>query len=506
MTGRMAKSVMIGAFEPGEFHVFKIIASLILGLAGAVGAVAQVTCNSFELNAGLTAETVSITLATDLPDATRISIEVSRRYWRKGQQGVFSVEYLAKELSVGELKSGLKVDVSQKALDTVMAKISAAAEHAGRGPVVIAELDQRFKVRALTTQHQPDRSFGDYNSKLSGSAVIQDNEFRGARLLKWLEIGGGNEDEKRRNEPKPVMVKARDFEAGKLYVLRRKVDLMRRLKAPDTEPTVMAPEAAIIYVDRRLEDGDWVWFRVAVTKAPDQGPCAFGWARHDAFDLKKHRETSATVFLEKLEASGYMSDGFERPRFRILPKLELTDWPNGVSLAGGTIEVDDGLERAELELQARMAAWDLFERSQADGVVLKLRRAGDTEPRAGEAWILPSSVELPEAMGRSDPEKFGTGDLKTRVRIDPSYFKERPKALAVDSQVILKEEGSFEVVLWKDALGIGKEQAARIAGGSTGRILALRYIEIGDRVVLRYQVEAENGKVGWVAAEVLRAF
>ncbi len=480
----------------------KIVVLFCLLVIPAGAARAQITCNLFELSAGVSGEQVHVSVSTDLPDATRIAVEVNRRYWRQGRSGVYTLDYFATELSVGELKSGLKVDVSKGALDKAMEKVNLASEFAGRGKVVIKELDGRFKVKVMTTMNQPDEAFGEFNRKLEGMAVIQDAEYRGCRRIRWVNADG-KEESSVKTAAKPVLVKARDFEAGKLYVLRRKVDLVCHPKADETDPRVMAPEAAIVYVDRRVEDGDWVWYRVAVSRAPDLAPMAFGWARHDAFDVKKHRETVAPGFMEKLEETGFMSEGIEEVRWRETRGVEMQVSPDDVAIACQSIEIDDGLDKAEFERQARMAAWEQFDRRAAGAAVIKIQRAGDTEPRAGEVWILPASIKVPEGLKALRLSELSRTDVRTSVRIDPSYFRERPKALALETRVILKEEGSFEVILWADPLDIGGKRNARIAGSSLARIKEVRYVDIGDETVLRYLVEDENGKTGWVANEVV---
>ncbi|MFA5806573.1 MAG: hypothetical protein WC879_18230 [Melioribacteraceae bacterium] len=73
------------------------------------------TYNQFALNYALENKALSISLNSDLPNDIEVILSVSRSYWEEGSSDEYSIDYISKKNTVGELRNGtnLLVDNSQ---------------------------------------------------------------------------------------------------------------------------------------------------------------------------------------------------------------------------------------------------------------------------------------------------------------------------------------------------------------------------------------------------------
>ncbi|MFT7616744.1 MAG: hypothetical protein ACI97A_000373, partial [Planctomycetota bacterium] len=79
-------------------------------------AMAQVSCNDFEVDSKVVGKNLEIKVTSDLPDDALINISVTRRYWRKGDSKAYTFEYFAKEKTMKELRGSVRMELSDAVL------------------------------------------------------------------------------------------------------------------------------------------------------------------------------------------------------------------------------------------------------------------------------------------------------------------------------------------------------------------------------------------------------
>ena len=131
---------------------------------------AEVVCNLFDLRVELQANTLRVSLDTDLPDTAEVAVSVSRSYLEKGNTSRYSIDYFSEKSTVLKWKSPLEIPLDNakwlKALNDKQDQLS----RSGIGFEVEALLPS-IRVNALLPVNQSDPCFGDGNSNLSGKAV-----------------------------------------------------------------------------------------------------------------------------------------------------------------------------------------------------------------------------------------------------------------------------------------------------------------------------------------------
>ena len=71
----------------------------------------SVICDTFELTTNIRGSLLELSLDTDLPDDTVISITVDRSYWEQGNTEEYSRRYFDRESTVGEWRSTHEIDI-----------------------------------------------------------------------------------------------------------------------------------------------------------------------------------------------------------------------------------------------------------------------------------------------------------------------------------------------------------------------------------------------------------
>ncbi len=130
-----------------------------------------VSCDTFELVTNLQGSMLELSLDTDLPDDTVISITVDRSYWKQGNTEEDYRRYFAQESTVGEWRSTHKIDIDHagwkrelKDFQTKMANAKVGFE--------VARISDDIDVSIIAPVNmQTNAAFGDRNKNLSGKAV-----------------------------------------------------------------------------------------------------------------------------------------------------------------------------------------------------------------------------------------------------------------------------------------------------------------------------------------------
>ncbi len=474
-----------------------------------VSAPAQVTCNRFDVKMQVANHQLALRVVSDLPKDATVSVTVSHRYWRKGETSSYSLDYYSREVTVKDLDKGLSIVISKSAQEKEIARLSGMSRLAGRGAVKVDHFDGRIQVRIVLSQSQKNEDFGPYNRDLSGSQVRHDGPYRGVKVIRYVSLEEAKAKKPKKRSKKSVRVKAAAFQVGSIYGLRQRVPLWSSpmvLSGAKQVKLFEAPNRTLAFIHRKLVLGEKTWFRIAVINIAGEAPMALGWAELQDFGRKKHRLLEDPKLIPYLLPTGWLGMGERKPRYRLKgskrsPRFE------GVYVIEANVILDDGLEASEAQSWAKTAAWQLLERSGAQGAIIHLIREGDKIPQAGTAWVIPAKSADPGSLKAEDFEESNWSGLRAGVSIHKSYFKSRPQALKVGSEVYVKKEGSFEVHVFAQAdWKKGDRSMTRVAKGTSGKLLGHCYLEQGGATIIRYHIAFESGQKGWVPGSLVFKF
>ena len=131
---------------------------------------AQVVCDKFKLITELKKSILDLSIDTDLPDNTGISVSVSRSYLEKGTPAIYSVDYLSESSTVGKWKSRQRITINNKKWKSDLKAKQKEMSRFGLG-FDVASISDKITVRIVVPIVQPDPRFGKENSNLTGKAV-----------------------------------------------------------------------------------------------------------------------------------------------------------------------------------------------------------------------------------------------------------------------------------------------------------------------------------------------
>ncbi len=139
--------------------------------AGSAMRADTVTSDTFELVTNIQGSILELSLNSDLPDDTVISITVDRSYWKQGNTEEQSRRYFAQESTVGEWRNTHEIDIDHavwkrdlKDFQTKMANAKVGFE--------VARISDNIDVSIIAPVNmQTNAAFGDRNKNLSGKAV-----------------------------------------------------------------------------------------------------------------------------------------------------------------------------------------------------------------------------------------------------------------------------------------------------------------------------------------------
>ena len=139
--------------------------------AGSAMRAETVNCDTFELVTNIQGSMLELSLDTDLPDDTVISITVDRSYWKQDNTEEQYRRYFAQESTVGEWRSTHEIDINHagwkrdlKDFQTKMANAKVGFE--------VGRISDDVDVSIIAPVNmQTNAAFGDRNKNLSGKAV-----------------------------------------------------------------------------------------------------------------------------------------------------------------------------------------------------------------------------------------------------------------------------------------------------------------------------------------------
>ncbi|PAY20647.1 hypothetical protein CKO51_04980 [Rhodopirellula sp. SM50] len=129
-----------------------------------------IICDRFEIQASRLDDTLTISLATDLPDSASLMVNLSRSYREVGSSAVYSLDYFSEKSTVARWRSPRTFCVdadrwrrSMKAKQREMAALDLGFD--------VAEIDDTIDVSMVVHVNQSDKRFGHQNANLFGKAV-----------------------------------------------------------------------------------------------------------------------------------------------------------------------------------------------------------------------------------------------------------------------------------------------------------------------------------------------
>jgi len=148
----------------------KVSALVTLMLLVSTTAFSQVVCDNFDVQWVFSEEYLALSLITDLPDDTDITISVSRSYILKENSERYSVDYYESKTTAKELRSERKINISN---DDWQKKLAADLKQKATFGVgtTYKSIDDTVWILVLAPARQTNPSFGKWNSNLSGKMV-----------------------------------------------------------------------------------------------------------------------------------------------------------------------------------------------------------------------------------------------------------------------------------------------------------------------------------------------
>ncbi len=147
--------------------------ALVLMLAAtfiASTAAAQVVCNKFKLVTKVTGSTLNLSVDTDLPDNTVVSVWVYRTYLEKGNPAWYSVDYVSEKSTIGKWRSKHRISIASEKWKSALRSKQERMSRIGLG-FAVASISDKITVSMVVPINQPDPRFGIDNTKLTGKAV-----------------------------------------------------------------------------------------------------------------------------------------------------------------------------------------------------------------------------------------------------------------------------------------------------------------------------------------------
>jgi hypothetical protein len=159
-------------------HLILVLSTLLIAACGGGGDNAKpptsadsVICDTFELATNIRGSVLGLSLNTDLPDDTVISVTVDRSYWKQGDSEEHSRRYFAQESTVGEWRSTHEINIAAEGWTRDLKDFQEKMANAAVG-FEVARISDDIDVSIIAPVNmQTNAAFGDRNKNLSGKAV-----------------------------------------------------------------------------------------------------------------------------------------------------------------------------------------------------------------------------------------------------------------------------------------------------------------------------------------------
>lgn len=216
--------------RPGVLTAWMAYGTIIFSMmaGGACAAAPGVVADRFEVSQALEGDTLTISLDTDLPDETKVMVDVSRRYRQAGDTTAYVNEYFEESGTVGGWRTPRSVVLDEARWRAALSEKQRILARGG-APFDIGRVEDTVIVSFVIPVNQPDRRFGDRNQHLSGSAVS-------VGLLGWPLIERELHLFRKAGKADPSSPRWADpgtLQVGRRYALSRETSLMPELNPAD---------------------------------------------------------------------------------------------------------------------------------------------------------------------------------------------------------------------------------------------------------------------------------
>lgn len=233
----------------------------------------RLVTDTFEIDHEWRADTLLLSLRTDLPDNTDLMVSVDRYYWRDAMSDTYSIPYLTADSHVGawedETRRVLINDNFWRDSLTAHQRQMARIEM----PFKVREIGDSIHIDFVVPVVQDDPRFGERNADLVGAAV----DTAGLRVVE--EQIALHKPLGKAPPPSPWVPRT-ELKPGHSYVLSEEAPLVPAVEPKDpvaaAVATITLPSGAVVTVrEVRSKDGT-PWYRVEAS-APSGRRVGEGW-------------------------------------------------------------------------------------------------------------------------------------------------------------------------------------------------------------------------------------
>ena len=144
-----------------------IFAVWLLFMMSGNSALAQVVCGKFDATVTISDHVVSLSLETDLPDDTNISISITRDYYQSGSRESYSEYYFSGTVNAIGVSQVRQVNFQDEVWFNALQKRKDIMARIG-GPFREQRIAQYITVQFLVPVNQDNEMFGSRNANLEG--------------------------------------------------------------------------------------------------------------------------------------------------------------------------------------------------------------------------------------------------------------------------------------------------------------------------------------------------
>lgn len=250
---------------------------------------AQVTCERFRLLTTVKGEDLKLSVDTDLPDDTVLSVSVSRSYQEKGDTTSYSCDYFSEKSTVGVWRTPRKISLAEKPWRAALRAKQVEMSRLGLG-FQVGAISNAVRARMVVPLGQKNPRFGAKNANLTGRAVAT----KGVRVVtaeKSFNLPLGAQS------PMPALpsLDPRNLDVGGAYVVSRETPLMPELDPEDPIAALrrmkQIPKGGAFKILGVAKRASSPWYRVAAIDNKG-GKIGAGWINSTALvgqELKPRR-------------------------------------------------------------------------------------------------------------------------------------------------------------------------------------------------------------------------
>ena len=136
----------------------------------------QIVTDTFDARYDLRDRQLTVALDTDLGDAARLMVSVSRSYWEQGSNEEYPVDYFSARSTVGEWRHPRRITLDHDAWEREIGQLQRLLASGGE-PFTVSRIADNIAIRFVVPVNQ-DPPFERFNANLRGDAVTHRRNLR----------------------------------------------------------------------------------------------------------------------------------------------------------------------------------------------------------------------------------------------------------------------------------------------------------------------------------------